>query len=244
MPYWDEPGVTWDDPRVLYDDPRTFQEILNSQPSNPMFEVVLDLSNLSIPDLITRANNIKSGTAGQAVFASLAPQLTALEGKIDNLQQKQTAMATAKAAFGAATDARDTAEAELIAALNGLGSDIGELATTVAEVELANLRVKDSPQPKPVPAQPQGLALTAGDEDGELSGQCHGQPGIVEYYEIQYTTGDPNAPGTSWQFADTSKKSRFDLTGLPSGQKIWVRLRACNARGKSSWSDPASKRVP
>lgn len=34
------------------------------------------------------------------------------------------------------------------------------------------------------------------------------------------------------------------LTGLPSGQKVWVRIRACNARGKSNWSDPACKRVP
>ena len=31
---------------------------------------------------------------------------------------------------------------------------------------------------------------------------------------------------------------------LPSGQKVWVRLRAVNARGKSPWSDPACKRVP
>jgi hypothetical protein len=33
-------------------------------------------------------------------------------------------------------------------------------------------------------------------------------------------------------------------TGLPSGQKVRVRLRACKARGKSNWSDPACKRVP
>lgn len=36
--------------------------------------------------------------------------------------------------------------------------------------------------------------------------------------------------------------SRFELTGLPSGQKVWVRIRAVNARGKSNWSDPACKR--
>jgi hypothetical protein len=83
-----------------------------------------------------------------------------------------------------------------------------------------------------------------GDDDGELSGQCDGQPGIVEYYDLQYTTADPLGSTPNWQFADTSKKSRFELTGLPSGQKVWGRLRACNARGKSNWSDPACKRVP
>jgi hypothetical protein len=95
-----------------------------------------------------------------------------------------------------------------------------------------------------VPDAPTGLELTVGDAEGELSGQCDGQPGVVDYYEIRFTTGDPNAASPGWQFADTSRKSRFDLAGLPTGQKVWVQLRACNARGKSPWSDPASKRVP
>lgn len=244
MPYWDEPGVKWDDPLIHYDDPRTYQEILNQQHPKAMFDVVLDISDLSIPDLITRANHIRTGTGGQAVFTSLAPKLTALDGQITVLEQKQTGVATAKATVGTATDAQDVAEADVIASLNDLGSDIGKLATTASEVETAQLRVKGSPVPKPVPSQPTGLELKAGDEDGELSGQCNGQPGVVEYYEISYTTTDPNAPGTTWQHADTSKKSRFELSGLPTGQKVWVRIRACNARGKSIWSDPASKRVP
>jgi hypothetical protein len=61
---------------------------------------------------------------------------------------------------------------------------------------------------------------------------------------MRYTTTDPNAPGVVWQFAGTSKKSHFDLEDLPTGQKVWVQVRACNARGKSPWSDPACKRVP
>ena len=28
-----------------------------------------------------------------------------------------------------------------------------------------------------------------------------------------HPTADPNAPGTNWQFADTSEKNRFDLNG-------------------------------
>ena len=107
-----------------------------------------------------------------------------------------------------------------------LGSDIGKLATTEAEVETAQLRVKSAPTARPIPNKPTGLELAAGDEEGELSGQCAGQPGMVDYYEIRFTTTDPNAAGTVWQFADTSKKSRFDLSGLPTGVKVWVELRA------------------
>jgi hypothetical protein len=125
-----------------------------------------------------------------------------------------------------------------------LGGDVGHLAVTEEQVTTAQLRIAAKPGPKPIPSTPTGLELKMGDEEGELSGQCDGQPGIVEYYEIQFTTSDPNGANPGWQHADTSKKSSFELAGLPTGQKVWVRLRAVNARGKSGWSDPASKRVP
>ena len=55
---------------------------------------------------------------------------------------------------------------------------------------------------------------------------------------------DPNVPNTVWQHAAVSQRSYFELKNLPSGQKVWVRLRASNTSGTSTWSDPASKRVP
>ena len=63
-------------------------------------------------------------------------------------------------------------------------------------------------------------------------------------YEQRWTTGGPKAPGTTWTAGETSKNSIFELQNLPTGQKVWVQIRACNARGKSPWSDPASVRVP
>ncbi len=209
-----------------------------------MFDVVLDLSDLSVPDLVLRAKAIRSGIAGEPVFATLSPKLTALDDLITALEALQTALATVRTAFGNATDARDLGEDAVIAAINELATDVGKLATTEAQVNSAQMRVKEKPAPKPIPNTPTGLELSMGDEDGELTGHCNGQRGIVEFYEIRYTTSDPLLPATTWQFADTSKKSRFELTNLPSGQKVWIQLRACNARGKSGWCDPACKRVP
>lgn len=94
------------------------------------------------------------------------------------------------------------------------------------------MRVKGKPAPKPIPDKPTGLEVTGGDEEGEVSGQCNGQPGIVDYYEQRWTTGE------------TSKKSSLELKPLPTGQKVWVQTRAMTARGKSAWSDPACTRVP
>jgi|JI6StandDraft_1071083.scaffolds.fasta_scaffold01378_12 hypothetical protein len=209
-----------------------------------MFDVVLDLKNLSVPALIARIRAIIAATSGLPIFASLSAKLTILETKVNFLETKQTDQLTAQNAALAATEALNDAEKAVIQGANDLASDVGKTATTEAEVNATLMRVKDAPAPKPIPEQPTGLELKMGDDDGELSGQCDGQPGIVDYYEIQYTTSDPLGPTPNWQHADTSKKSRFELTGLPSGQKVWVRIRAVNARGKSNWSDPACKRVP
>ncbi len=244
MPRWDEPGLTFDNPLFHYDDPRSVAEILNTQQTKAMFDVVLDIKSLSVPDLVLRAKAIRKGIADTPVFSSLSADLTALDGLITTLETLQTDQATAKAAFSNATAARDAGQGAVNAALNKLASNIAKLATTEAQVISAQMRLKEKPGPKPIPDTPTGLELTMGDEDGELSGHCNGQSGIVEYYEIRYTTSDPLLPATTWQFADTSKKSSFDLANLPSGQKVWVQLRACNARGKSGWCDPACKRVP
>lgn len=244
MPYWDEPGVQWDDPLVNWDDPRTYQEILNSNQPHAMFDVALDINRLSIPALIARIRSIVSGVKGQAALAALHAEADALGATADTLENCETALTSAKSAVTQKVVERDAAEEPVFAKAKALAINVGKTAPDEATVLAANLRVAGKPGPRPVPDKPTGLELTVGDEEGEISGQCNGQPGIVDYHEIEFTTGDPNASGTVWQHADTSKKSVFELKNLPSGQKVWVRLRAVNARGKSPWSDPACVRVP
>ena len=209
-----------------------------------MFDVVLDLKDLSIPDLIIRATNIATGVTGQAAFASLAAQVTAIQTKIAALQTATTAAAAAKEAYTASITTQEHAESDLRTALSALAKSMGTTATTQQQVEQAGARLKSTPASRPVPAIPQNLAVTQGDEDGEVTGQCDGQPGMVDYYDIRVTTGDPNSATPGWQVADSSKKSSFELKGMPTGALLWVQVRAANASGKSAWSDPARVRVP
>ncbi len=209
-----------------------------------MFDVVVDLKGLTVPALISRVRAILTATSGEAAFSTLSAKLTALGTKVDALEADESALRAAENAVTTATETRDKSVSEVLAAANELGVSIGMTATTEAQVNATLMRVKNGPSPKPVPNTPTGLELKMGDDEGELSGQCEGQPGVVEHYEIQFTTSDPLSSSPNWQFADTSRKSRFELQGLPSGEKVWVRLRAVNARGKSGWSDPACKRVP
>jgi hypothetical protein len=248
MPYFDEPGVRFDDPLIRYDDPRTLAQILaelNPQPPHAMFEVVLEIDELSIPDLISRCHEIGNGTASHPDFASLASLVSQLGNQTTALTTRQTTIATTEASIKEQYHLRDTLDVPpLKGTLKELAIEIGKNATSEGAVAATTLRVKEKPGPKPVPDKPTGLELAFGDEAGELSGQCNGQPGVVDYYEIRFTTTDPNAPGTVWTLHSTSKKSIFDVRNLPSGQLVWISIRAINSRGESVWSDPASKRVP
>ena len=61
-------------------------------------------------------------------------------------------------------------------------------------------------------------------------------------YEVQ-TSVDP-ITGTSFATVTTVTKSKALLTGLTSGAKIWVRVRAIGTAGNGGWSDPAGTFVP
>jgi hypothetical protein len=246
MPKFDEPNVRLDDPLIRFDDPRTYQEILNQQLHPAMFKVAVDISNITPLKLIDRATAISAGTAGRAVFASLEPKLAALNTLIGTFAPKQAAIATTAAIAKTAVTQRDAVVTAIIAAVNEIGIEVGKLATSEEDVTATTMHVVGSkpPAPKVAPDKPDGLAITVGDHPGAISGHCHGQPGIVDYWEIRLTTTDPTAPTTTWPFNETSPKSSFEMDGLPSGQIVWGEMRACNNHGKSPWSDPASVRVP
>ena len=59
--------------------------------------------------------------------------------------------------------------------------------------------------------------------DGTLDGHCD-PVAFASSYEVQTAT-DPNALA-SWVPGITSPRSTFQLTGLTSGSRLWVRMRA------------------
>jgi hypothetical protein len=86
-----------------------------------------------------------------------------------------------------------------------------------------------------------GLVTRTGDDDGVVSARWKSQSQAI-YYEIQLSV-DPITP-TSWVLAGTSPRARFTASGLPSGQKRWLRVRAVNDLGAGSWSDPSCRTIP
>ena len=85
------------------------------------------------------------------------------------------------------------------------------------------------------------FTLTQGDAEGSLDGS-HDRPARVTNFEVQVTTVDAIAGPYVTKLSPTT--SSWKLTGLPSGQRVWVRVRANGSGGEGPWSDPATKIVP
>ena len=84
--------------------------------------------------------------------------------------------------------------------------------------------------------------LTEGDNDGTLDFGFDKED-LAYSYEIEISV-DPVSP-TSWQKKMTVTKSSGTITGLTSGARMWVRVRAIGAHpNPGPWSDPAVKTVP
>ena len=91
------------------------------------------------------------------------------------------------------------------------------------------------------PAQLLNLAVTGGDGEGELD-LTHDPVEGARSYEGEISLLPPtNAVWTKVHQETTSKASR---TGLTSGQRLWIRVRAIGIKGPGASSDVATKSVP
>ncbi len=225
---WNQPGLLWSQPDA---------------PPNPhkkMFNVVLNLARLGLESLLVRVESIVNKLTGNAAFTTPTPSLADITAKVAAVRTKRIARDTAKASAKQLTTELKDLTKELRDAMDMLGSYVARTATTEAEVQSAGMDVKaDATPAQPLPA-PQNVALTFGDEEGQLDGSADAQPG-ADYFEWQVAL-DPANP--VWVHKMTTANSNDTLEDLPSGQKILARMRSHNAAGYSPWSDIAMKRVP
>jgi hypothetical protein len=96
--------------------------------------------------------------------------------------------------------------------------------------------------PAPGVSQLENLILNAGKMPGSLAAKCN-PDASAKTYEWQTTTGDPvTGPYVTFK---TTTAARVTITGLTSGTRVWVRVRAIGTKGiEGPWSDPAMKIVP
>jgi hypothetical protein len=150
-------------------------------------------------------------------------------------------ISAAKGALRLLYEQRDMMEDEVDEQLREEADDVEGIAQGNPEIiRKANFEVQDEPAAKPAPGKVENLATTTGDNDGELEAQFKPQHDVADDYEVEWAT----ATDGPWQKFEVVRVSKVTLTGLPSGAKVFVRVRARNATGRGPWSDIACARVP
>ncbi len=237
MPFYDTPGLTYDS-GALFDSISPLPQPHHQRMAKPRFTLK------GVPDVqvLQTCTDLKTALTGNANFTTPTPTLTVFGAKITSAQTKLTAADNAQAAAKLATADKD-------AELDGLRALAMQLVGYIdltangdeAKILSAGLSVRASKTPQTVPAQVTNLSLSAGDNEGSLDAHWDPLPN-AKSYEVQ-SSADPFTP-TSFTTRDTVTKSSATLTGLTSGTRVWVRVRAINSAGKGPWSDPAVKTVP
>ena len=229
-------GVTYDS-GILYDEAAP-----SPNQKKKMAKVKLNLKDKTDSELVTFAQQHITAMTGNVNYTTLVPAapafLTITNAFNTALGESVTAQQTAKQK----TAAKDAARLALEAALTQRGSYV-ELTSAGDEPKIlsSGFDVKGAVAPIGTLTQVLNLALTAGDADGEVDATWDAVRG-AKSYEIQISA-DP-ITATSWQNRPSITKSRVNLTGLTTGTRVWVRVRAVGAAGAGPWSDPATKIVP
>lgn len=236
MAFYDNPTVTYDS-GLLYDEP-----VQPQRQKKHMAKVKLGTNKMTPDEILALANQIITAMTGNATFPAPNPTLTALTALKNTATTKVAAQKAAQLTAKQATDDRDAALDALLIALGQLALHVENVsAGDAVKIQSAGMTVKAPALPPTVPDQVLNLAVSAGDNDGELDAQWDPVRG-AKSYQIQ-TSPDPITP-TSWHDATPSSGSKSIIGGLPSGTRVWVRVRAINKRGPGPWSDPATKIVP
>jgi len=207
-----------------------------------MSQISLNLSKLTIADLLQAANNIKTAMTANASFTTPNPTLTAIGTLITALTTANNTYESGQLTQKTNLTNRDDAAQALIAGLNALAGYVqSQSGGDAAKIQSAGMGVKGARTPTATPGQVANLSITAGDNEGELDLQWDPLQG-VKSYEIQ-TSPDP-VTTTSWVSQPSVTKSKTAVMGLTSGARMWARVRAVNAAGQGAYSDVATKIVP
>ncbi len=207
-----------------------------------MARVSAKLWKFGILQLLQFLQNLITAATGNPNAPTPNPHLPILQGLYDDGVEVNNAYTAAQDACTAASLERDAEMQAIIAGITGYINSM-ETHTAFDPVKLASLGLplRSAPTPPQPCGTVTGLVTSTGNDEGAMGGKWQRDP-FAGSYEVQESP-DPVTP-TSWTHAITVIRPRVKLTGLPSGHKRWIRVRAVNDLGSGSWSDPSCRMIP
>lgn len=235
-------GAVADD-NSFYDEELYYDEPVGPG-KGPMSRIILNISKLNAAQLGNKLQvSFSAIEADATTFTGATSMLTLGNTTRTTLLDGQALVDSLGVQQAQAREARDQALAEAMSFYeHHLVTYVKGIAMGDASIILAaGLEVAQPPGPSPAMGKVENVTLTAGGNDG--TGFADWDPMYrCRTYEVQLTT-DPTNPAL-WVTYDTPTSTGLALSGLPSGQKRWVRVRAIGYANKGVWSDPACCTIP
>jgi hypothetical protein len=206
-------------------------------------KAVIDFTDYPATELATLAGVIHEGFVLHADLFPEPPVTTETLGTLVADYRQKLVARTSRAT--ADVLALKQARSALERALRALGHYVNTLARGRAEVveksgfpSFSTVRTRDLTPP----GAPTDLRLRHLTLSGSILARYR-PTRLRSGNEVQVTTGDPNDE-SGWQRHGIFPGGRAELTGLPPGALIWVRVRTLGLKGvMGAWSDPAQIRV-
>jgi hypothetical protein len=237
MPRYDDPAVFYDAPGIYYD------AAVVSPERKRMAKVRTNASKMSLSQLQAAVGNVITKMTGNANFATPNPPLATMSSLLADSQTKAAAYVAAVNAAEQVMTERDLARKALVDAFEQLAAYVQNQSGGDEVIILSSgYDVRGTATPVGPVAQVLNVAVTEGDGEGMLDVQWDPTKGAMSY-EVALTTGADPATATYTQVA-LPTGSKTTLTGLTSGTRVWIKVRAIGSEGPGPWSDPATKIVP
>jgi hypothetical protein len=213
-----------------------------------MKKAKLELQKKTVADLIQLARHIVLMMTGNVNFTTPNPALA-------DITAKALALETAYEASLEGNHAKVAESNQLKQDLKHLLSFLAMYVNNIAQGDVQ--KIFSSGMELSKDSEPVGMLPAPGDvrlEKGSNEGKIFVRFTKVENaksYEIDYSESaetqlnlPDNLEDIPWEHAGTSTGTKFEITGLSSGNRILVRVAAVNAEGQGTWSDPATMVVP
>jgi hypothetical protein len=195
-----------------------------------------------LDELQKLAADIITKMTGNPHFATPNPTLVAVQAALDASLATTAAYIAVRQTIEQRLTERDDATEVLRNILEDLAAYVQVASGGDAAIILsAGMSVRATPTPiGPLPA-PLNVDAVEGETEGAINLQwdyVHG----AHFYEVEHTP-TPNDL-SSWTNHTNVSRTRASLSGLPSGTRMYFRVRALGAAGAGPWSDHAVKMVP
>lgn len=208
-----------------------------------MIEIRRNWNKLAISDRVTFMGKvIANQEKTPAILPHADPRLPDFKTRYLAAKALDDEVAAMEQALKAKRTARNEAVDAAVKAMGPNASFVEADAQSEAQVvEIGYEPVKAVPTPVGPMPQPQDLDVKPGDNDGELNWNVHPVQG-ANGYEPRTTT-DPNNAAL-WKTHQVVTQSSGTITGLQSGMRHYVQIRAIGPLGPGPWSDIAWRMVP